>query len=195
MSSPASALVWINGVLAASPHSGLVPLVVVGMVFMNFWLSFQVGAARRKHRIPYPTLYAVPGTLRDYSPDREKLASAAAASSSTSLSSGEAGGDSLSNVVSEADAFAFNCIQRGHQNTLENISFVIALMLVTWPAFPLPSAICGAIWVVGRVLYMLGYARSPKLRMWGAIGYVGLLGLLGLALAEAAYFYGRTAAY
>ena len=65
------------------------------------------------------------------------------------------------------------------------------LLLVTWPCFPLPSAICGFIWIAGRVLYMLGYARSPKLRLWGAIGYIGLLGLLGLAVASAAFFYQR----
>jgi len=165
---------------------------MVGLAVMNVWMGIQVGIARRKYRLPYPTLYAVPGTPRDYSPDREKLASAA--TSTTSLSS-EAGSDSLSNVVSEADAFSFNCIQRGHQNTLENVPFIVALLLVTWPAFPLPSAICGAIWIAGRVLYMLGYSRSPKLRMWGAVGYVGLIGLVGLAIAEASFFYSRTAAY
>ena len=86
-------------------------------------------------------------------------------------------------------------MQRGHQNTVENLPVVVALLLVTWPAFPLPSAICGFIWIAGRVLYMIGYSKGVAQRMWGAIAYVGFLGLLGLALATAAFFYNKTSAY
>ena len=193
--SASTANVWVAGALSATPHSGLMPLVAFALTALHLWMGGLVGAARRKHRIPYPTLYAVPGTLRDYSPDREKLAAASASSSTASLAESGGGADSLSNVISEADAFAFNCIQRGHMNTLENMPSVVMLLLVTWPCFPLPSAICGFIWIAGRVLYMIGYSKGVAQRMWGAIAYVGFLGLLGLSLATAAFLYNRTSAY
>ena len=180
-----TASVYTAGALASSPHSGLMPLVFFAMTAMHLWMGGMVGAARKKHRIPYPTLYAVPGTPRDYSPG-EKKELAGASSADPSL------GD---NNVSDADAYAFNCVQRGHQNTLENMPVVVALLLVTWPAFPLPSAICGFIWIAGRVLYMIGYSKGVAQRMWGAIAYVGFIGLLGLSLATAAFLYNRTSAY
>ena len=98
-------------------------------------------------------------------------------------------------LVSPAEAYAFNSVQRGHQNTVENAPFVLALLLVNWLTFPSYAAGCGAIWVAGRVLYMLGYSRGAETRIWGAIGYVGLLGLLGLSIASGVYLFQGKAAY
>jgi hypothetical protein len=58
----------------------------------NGWMSFQVGAARKKYNVRYPTMYA--------------------------------------DKASNKDADAFNCVQRGHQNTLENFPGFLALLLV-----------------------------------------------------------------
>ncbi|KAJ7539668.1 hypothetical protein O6H91_11G104600 [Diphasiastrum complanatum] len=37
---------------------GWVVLVLVAKVVLNIWMGIQVGAARRKYKVPYPTMYA-----------------------------------------------------------------------------------------------------------------------------------------
>uniref|UniRef100_A0A7S4N2J1 Glutathione S-transferase 3, mitochondrial n=1 Tax=Guillardia theta TaxID=55529 RepID=A0A7S4N2J1_GUITH len=65
---------------------------------------------------------------------------------------------------------AFNCVQRAHQNTLESFPMVMMQMLLCGLKYPLTSAVCGGIWVVGRFLYGYGYANNgPKGRMVGGI--------------------------
>lgn len=80
----------------------------------------------------------------------------------------------------------FNCTQRGHQNTVENYPAFLVLLLLSAVEFPLYSAICGSLWIVGRVLYMNGYSTGdPKKRYRGAIQYLGLIGMLGMAAKTA----------
>ncbi len=59
-----------------------------------------VGAARGRYKIPYPSLYAVPGTPRRYGAgdsrnDKEMM--------------------EASPLITEEEAYNFNCVQRGHQ--------------------------------------------------------------------------------
>jgi len=64
----------------------------------------------------------------------------------------------------------FNCVQRAHQNTLENFASVQILMIVNGLVFPEASAILGLIWVFARVAYGYGYANhGPSGRTFGAI--------------------------
>lgn len=64
----------------------------------------------------------------------------------------------------------FNCVQRAHQNTLENWASVQVLTIVNGIVFPVTSAICNGIWVVGRFLYIQGYGTGdPDKRMLGGI--------------------------
>lgn len=44
---------------------GYVVLVLVAYAFLNLWMSLQVGKARRKYKVSYPTLYAVESENRD----------------------------------------------------------------------------------------------------------------------------------
>ncbi|CAL4943978.1 unnamed protein product [Urochloa decumbens] len=44
---------------------GYVVLVLVAYAFLNFWMSFQVGKARKKYKVFYPTLYAVESENKD----------------------------------------------------------------------------------------------------------------------------------
>ena len=75
----------------------------------------------------------------------------------------------------------FDCVQRGHQNTLENYAPVIAMGTASGLAYPRASAILLCVWAVGRVEYIRGYSgpKGPDGRTLGAmIAHVGDLGLI-----------------
>mmetsp|Transcript_14928 Transcript_14928/g.24418 ORF Transcript_14928/g.24418 Transcript_14928/m.24418 type:complete len:145 (-) Transcript_14928:34-468(-) len=73
------------------------------------------------------------------------------------------------------NAEEFNCVQRAHQNTLENWGPVQILMAFNGILHPKFAATCGAIWAVGRIVYGWGYSKNgPSGRMAG-----GLLSHLG----------------
>ncbi|KAI5998295.1 hypothetical protein EDD15DRAFT_315810 [Pisolithus albus] len=73
------------------------------------------------------------------------------------------------------EAFKFNCAQRAHQSTLEQMPSIIVTTLISALRYPNVAAIaCGA-WTVSRVLYTFGYtSEAPEKRNT----YGGLLGLL-----------------
>jgi len=80
----------------------------------------------------------------------------------------------------------FNCIQRAHQNTLENLPQFLFLLTMAGFSHPRIAAAAGWIWIGGRIAYGIGYSTGePKSRMKGAFGYIGLLGLLGCAIHTA----------
>jgi len=82
----------------------------------------------------------------------------------------------------------FNSVQRAHQNTLESMSTVLIMMVMCGLIYPVTSAVCGGIWVVGRVVYGAGYAGGgPEGRRLGGIlshlGDVPLLYVLPIKIA------------
>lgn len=81
----------------------------------------------------------------------------------------------------------FNCVQRAHQNTLENYPTFLLLLLVGGLHCPRVAAASGVVYVLGRVAFALGYyTGDPEKRRWGAFGYAGLITLLGSTLCFAA---------
>ena len=78
----------------------------------------------------------------------------------------------------------FNSVQRAHQNTLESYGVVMLQMSLCGLVYPTISAVCGSIWVFGRVVYGYGYAANgPNGRRIGAmISYVGDISLVFLCL-------------
>ncbi|TFK30848.1 MAPEG-domain-containing protein [Coprinopsis marcescibilis] len=58
------------------------------------------------------------------------------------------------------DALIFNCAQRAHINTLENLPLVYLTTVVTGFHYPIYAAILCAAWVFGRVVYTLGYVSG-----------------------------------
>ena len=73
----------------------------------------------------------------------------------------------------------FNCIQRAHQNTLEQIPIFLVLLLLNGVAFPRYAAACGALFVTSRFSYAWGYfTGDPAKRQKGVYGMFGFLGLL-----------------
>merc|ERR1719153_1216199 len=62
----------------------------------------------------------------------------------------------------------FNCYQRAHQNTLENIPLFLAILLISGLNFPKLAAGAGLVWLIGRVIYSYGYyTGEPKNRLYG----------------------------
>ncbi|XP_025099682.1 microsomal glutathione S-transferase 3-like [Pomacea canaliculata] len=73
----------------------------------------------------------------------------------------------------------FNCIQRVHQNTIENIPAFLAFLILGGLQFPRLSAVFGVIFLLGRVVYAFGYyTGDPSKRNRGAFGYIGIIGLI-----------------
>lgn len=84
------------------------------------------------------------------------------------------------------DNKVFNCIQRAHQNTLENMPQFMFLLTMGGLSSPRLSAAAGWVWIAGRVVYALGYSTGlPEKRVNGAFGYIGLLTLLGTSIHTA----------
>ncbi|EFJ49502.1 hypothetical protein VOLCADRAFT_89757 [Volvox carteri f. nagariensis] len=76
---------------------------------------------------------------------------------------------------------AFNCVQRGHQNSLENQPIFLALLVTAGLKHPITAAAAGVIYLVGRVMYMQGYSTGdPDKRMRGSLLYAGLFTLIGI---------------
>mmetsp|Transcript_32501 Transcript_32501/g.45073 ORF Transcript_32501/g.45073 Transcript_32501/m.45073 type:complete len:145 (-) Transcript_32501:139-573(-) len=77
------------------------------------------------------------------------------------------------------DADAFNCVQRAHQNSLENYPQFLMLLFLAGMRYPLTAAGAGVVYLLGRIAYGLGYmSGDPSKRMRGGFGYFGLITLL-----------------
>eukprot|EP01024_Parvocaulis_polyphysoides_P070936 TRINITY_DN878_c0_g1_i1.p1 TRINITY_DN878_c0_g1~~TRINITY_DN878_c0_g1_i1.p1 ORF type:complete len:150 (-),score=18.18 TRINITY_DN878_c0_g1_i1:155-604(-) len=87
------------------------------------------------------------------------------------------------NGSSEANMKAFNCVQRGHQNSIENLPSFYTLLILSGLKYPVTASVLGAVTVLGRMLYFQGYSSgNPNGRYRGAFGTFGLLGLLGCTI-------------
>lgn len=170
-------MVWYTGSLcgagacaSASDWSTiLVPLVVILFAIEHMVFGGLVMQARTQYGIPFPTMYAVPGTPRYYGDDMKPTTP---------------DGNAKPDLIQYDEAFAFNSVQRGHQNMIENAPFFLALLLVAW-SFPLFAGIAGLLYIVGRAVYMYGYMQNPGARIYGAVFiYPSLLALMGLTGAS-----------
>jgi len=142
-----------TGTLGGNTWSALlVPLVILLFNIEHLIFGGLVVQARNKYGIPYPTMYAVPGTTRYYNDAMKPTP----------------GDEVKSDLITNEDAYAFNLVQRGHQNTIENAPYFLAILLAAW-SFPLIAGIAGLLYLVGRAVYMYGYMNDPKLRYYGAV--------------------------
>ncbi len=80
----------------------------------------------------------------------------------------------------------FECAYRVQVNTLEQfVMFLPLLWLATtyFQVLPWLPAVFGAIWIVGRILYMQGYMTAPDKREIGfGVTVLGTVGLLVLSI-------------
>ncbi|KAF5957927.1 hypothetical protein HYC85_005152 [Camellia sinensis] len=79
------------------------------------------------------------------------------------------------------DAKIFNCVQRGHQNSLEMMPLFFTLMILGGIRHPLICTALGLVYVVARYFYFTGYATgNPENRI--TIGKYSFLALFGLMI-------------
>ncbi|TFK36911.1 hypothetical protein BDQ12DRAFT_686077 [Crucibulum laeve] len=86
-----------------------------------------------------------------------------------------------SEADSKKEAYLFNCAQRAHQNTLENIPIIFITTIISGLKFPVLSAAACAYWTLARISYTRGYVTGdPKKRgtTLYRLSYIGLLGLI-----------------
>jgi len=130
-----------------------------------YWMSFQVAFARKRHvvlnsadtRSIVPAHAYRPFCFSSFNVPYPKM---------------YAEGDS-------EDAVGFNCVQRGHQNSLELAPQAFVLQILMGLKFPITASILGVAWALGRILYFTGYASGdPRGRIKGA----AVAGLVWLAL-------------
>jgi glutathione S-transferase len=68
------------------------------------------------------------------------------------------------------EAAVFNCTQRAHQNTLESLPLLLVMQLLIAQVYPVTAAAIGAVWAVGRIVYMVGYSSGdPSKRLPGSM--------------------------
>ncbi|KAF9056573.1 hypothetical protein BJ165DRAFT_1522474 [Panaeolus papilionaceus] len=88
----------------------------------------------------------------------------------------------------EADAspaaYQFNCAQRAHQNTLENIPILYVTTVLTAVRYPVLAAITCAMFTIGRISYTRGYITGDPAKRTGGLYLVGALGMVGQLLAS-----------
>eukprot|EP01023_Acetabularia_acetabulum_P059222 TRINITY_DN71157_c0_g1_i1.p2 TRINITY_DN71157_c0_g1~~TRINITY_DN71157_c0_g1_i1.p2 ORF type:complete len:151 (-),score=17.36 TRINITY_DN71157_c0_g1_i1:352-804(-) len=87
------------------------------------------------------------------------------------------------NCSSEENIKAFNCVQRGHQNSLEVLPTFYTMLLMSGLKYPVTASVLGATCVIGRIVYFQGYSTgNPNARQRGTFGMMALLGLIGCSL-------------
>jgi glutathione S-transferase len=81
---------------------------------------------------------------------------------------------------SDKNAKEFNCVQRAHQNSLENLISFYPMLILAGVRFPVTATVAGLLYNFGRVLYFNGYCTGdPKKRMNGWPQYFASFTLLG----------------
>jgi glutathione S-transferase len=78
----------------------------------------------------------------------------------------------------------FNAVQRGHQNMLETHYAQLWMMSLAGLKYPIPVAICGAVFSLGRIIYAYGYRIDPKKRVWGSL-FFGISGIATIGMTVA----------
>ncbi|VDB87923.1 unnamed protein product [Peniophora sp. CBMAI 1063] len=88
-------------------------------------------------------------------------------------------------------AKVFNCRQRAHANTLENVPGAIVLTLLAGLGYPVFAASALGFWSFTRIIYTIGYGTGdPAKRIIGSeLSGLTLLALLGGAGKVAYDFY------
>ncbi|KAF3321019.1 microsomal glutathione S-transferase 3-like protein [Carex littledalei] len=131
-----------------SKEYGYVVLNLVVYALLNMWMSIEVGKARKKYKVPYPTLYATESENKD--------------------------------------AKLFNCVQRGHQNSIEYMPVFFVMLLVGGLQHPLIAAGLGTLYTISRFFYFKLYSTGNPQNRLKPVG-VSFLALFGLIICSASF--------
>ncbi|KAF8273985.1 hypothetical protein EI94DRAFT_1794639 [Lactarius quietus] len=86
------------------------------------------------------------------------------------------------------DALIFNCVQRAHQNTLENLPIIVMTTLISGIHYPKYAAVACGMWSFLRVIYTKGYSTGvPAKRAYGSLSSLGLQTLLQVLAGKVVY--------
>jgi glutathione S-transferase len=89
------------------------------------------------------------------------------------------------NCPNESNRNTFNCVQRAHQNSLENQPIFLSLLTLSGLQYPITAAALGGAYLVGRIGYAEGYSTGEpqkRINYVTALTYVGMLGLVGTTI-------------
>ncbi|KAH9068543.1 hypothetical protein Ae201684P_004249 [Aphanomyces euteiches] len=87
----------------------------------------------------------------------------------------------------DKNCIEFNCVQRAHQNMVENLAVFLSLLVASSIYRPMWAAVAGLIRVLGFIVYVISYSSGvPEKRLYGSFGFLGLIASVGLC-CEAAF--------
>lgn len=152
-------------------------IVATSSFVMNMVHGFNIGKRRKQAGITYPQHYATEAQVAEKQEGMSPLHYNLPPTRSPCPS--QPGPRYETN--NSLPAFLYNCAQRAHGNYIENQPSFLAAMLLSGLQFPLTAASLGAVWIVSRYVYMIGY-QNPA---WGKNGKGRLRGA-GYALAQMA---------
>ena len=72
-------------------------------------------------------------------------------------------------VLSYEDWHKFSLDQRGHKNFLEQVTFIVFMLLVIGLVFPAVALVFAGIQFVCRWIFVVGYSKGPNWRLIGGM--------------------------
>ncbi|TNV85344.1 hypothetical protein FGO68_gene17327 [Halteria grandinella] len=160
-----------------SAHVGLALLSIIAICFEYYVISICVGASRAK---TYSAKY-----MAQFNEKHAEEFGTGKLAPKTGLP--DMGNGFFSNALSYKEWFLFNNAQRAHYNYLENFTPTIVWIIISLFYHPLSAAVLGFVVFIGRIIYSVGYFKTPNLRSVGAIVFdLGFIGLFVLSLVTIA---------
>jgi len=80
------------------------------------------------------------------------------------------------------EALIFNCAQRAHYNTVENVPIIVICTLVTALRHPIYAASACGLFTVGRILYTIGYLSGEPRNRHARGGWLGIVAIAAMFL-------------
>jgi glutathione S-transferase len=79
------------------------------------------------------------------------------------------GAGRFADKLSYEDWFKFNCAQRAHYNFMEQMPPLMLFLIISGLYFPFIAGIIGCGYFLARIMFTLGYMKSPNKRRLGGL--------------------------
>ena len=125
---------------------------ILPSLFTQLYLAFTVVTiGRKRHGYKLPVMYAaVDMHIEDVVQGGAVLS----------------GGDASLAQRSLEKAVAYSCYQRAHQNALETFPMFLSLSAAGGARYPIATAIHGACWLLGRIVWTRGYLSATPIKRY-----------------------------